>query len=120
MRASKPMWVAGAIAVGAVAAVTGAAGQGGSSLTGVAANARSDGYAPAHQWQLHSSVWVGPRVQLDAGLYYVGRLQELGVPSYARADARVELRLSKRLALVGVGIFAVVGWTGRERRVTEW
>jgi iron complex outermembrane receptor protein len=59
-----------------------------------------DGNAPAHQWQLHSSVWLGPRTEVDAGLFRTGALRSLGVPAYTRADARVEVRLTGRLSAV--------------------
>jgi hypothetical protein len=47
MRARRRTWIVAAIAVAAVAAVTAALSQDGLSLTGVAANTKSDGYAPA-------------------------------------------------------------------------
>jgi iron complex outermembrane receptor protein len=63
----------------------------------------SDGNAPASQWQLHSSFWPRPRLEVDGGLFHVGRLRSLGVPAYTRADARAELKISKPLSLVAVG-----------------
>jgi iron complex outermembrane recepter protein len=56
-----------------------------------------DGNAPAHQWQLHSFVRLGPRTDVDVALFRVGALRALGVPAYTRADARVEVRLTTHL-----------------------
>jgi iron complex outermembrane receptor protein len=61
-----------------------------------------DGNAPAHQWHLHSSVRLGPRTDVDAARFRVGALRALGVPAYTRADARVEVRLTKGLWAVAV------------------
>ena len=62
-----------------------------------------DGNAPNHQWQVHSTLWLGPRVEAQTSLFYTGRLEELGVAAYARADARIEFALSDRLSLIGTG-----------------
>jgi iron complex outermembrane receptor protein len=59
-----------------------------------------DGNAPAHQWQVHSSVRVGPRTDVNVQLFRSGPLRRLGVPAYTRADARVEVRLSPRVSAV--------------------
>jgi outer membrane receptor protein involved in Fe transport len=71
--------------------------------SGDLAAARFDGNAPRHQWQIHSTALLSPRVQLDGGLYYVGRLRQLGVPSYTRADARLELKLTRSLSAIAFG-----------------
>ncbi len=63
----------------------------------------NDGNAPAHQWQLHSSARLGPRLQLDAGLFHVGRLRTLNVPAYTRADTRIEIKVSKPLSVIAIG-----------------
>ena len=60
-----------------------------------------DGNAPAHQWQIHSSVRVGSRTDVNVQLFRSGPLRTLGVPAYTRADARVEVRLSPRVSAVG-------------------
>jgi iron complex outermembrane receptor protein len=65
------------------------------------AAASFDGAAPSHQWQLRSTLWLGPRTEVDAALFHTGRLATLGVPAYTRADARVEVRLNGRLSLAG-------------------
>jgi len=62
-----------------------------------------DGNAPEHQWQIHSTTWLSSRLQVNGGLYRVGRLRQLLVPAYTRADARVEFKLSKHLAAIAVG-----------------
>jgi iron complex outermembrane receptor protein len=62
-----------------------------------------DGNAPTHQWQVHSSWWLGARVQLNAGLFYVGPLRSLSVPGYTRADARAEMKITRPLSLVIAG-----------------
>jgi iron complex outermembrane receptor protein len=67
------------------------------------AAAAFDGGAPRHQWQIHSTAVLAPRVQVDGGLYYVGRLRQLDVPAYARFDARAEFKLTGQLSAVVVG-----------------
>jgi iron complex outermembrane recepter protein len=62
-----------------------------------------DANAPTHQWQLHSSVSLGARMEIDAHVYHVGRLRRLAVPAYTRADARVEVKLKSGLSVVGTG-----------------
>jgi iron complex outermembrane receptor protein len=62
-----------------------------------------DGNAPQHQWQLHSSLWPTPRLQVDASLYHVGALRQNGAEAYSRADARVELKVSRRLSVIATG-----------------
>ena len=59
------------------------------------------GDAPAHQWQVHSGVRLGSRTEANVQLFRSGPLRTLGVPAYTRADARVEVRLSRRLSAVG-------------------
>jgi iron complex outermembrane receptor protein len=62
-----------------------------------------DGNAPARQWQLRSSLALGPRTEINANLFHVGRLRVLGVPAYTRADARVEFKLRPQVSLIGTG-----------------
>jgi iron complex outermembrane receptor protein len=62
-----------------------------------------DGNAPQHQWQMRSTTWLTPRLELDGGLYYVGRLRQLDVPAYTRADARLEFKLTNQLSAIAVG-----------------
>ena len=65
--------------------------------------AQFDGNVPSHQWQLHASTWIGPRVEANAGIYYTGRLKELDVPAYSRTDARLALKLSSAVTLEAIG-----------------
>jgi iron complex outermembrane receptor protein len=65
--------------------------------------ARFDGNAPAHQWQVHSNVGLGSRTQVDGTLFHTGRLTNLTVPAYTRADARIEVVLTGHLSAVAVG-----------------
>ena len=67
------------------------------------AAAMFDGNAPRHQWQLHSSLWPTPRMQFDASLYHVGALRQVGAVAYARADARIEFKISDRLSAIATG-----------------
>jgi iron complex outermembrane receptor protein len=62
-----------------------------------------DGNAPRHQWQLHSTAQLSPRVRVDGALYYVGALQQAEIPAYTRADARLEFKITKELSAIAVG-----------------
>jgi hypothetical protein len=62
-----------------------------------------DGNAPAHQWQVHSRLGLGARTEVDATLFHVGTLTNLAVPAYTRADARVEVIVTRRLSAVAAG-----------------
>jgi len=65
-----------------------------------AAAASFDGNAPSHQGQLHSTVRLGSRTEVNAALFRMGALRSAGVPAYTRADAGVEVRLTGRLSAV--------------------
>ena len=67
------------------------------------AAASYDGAAPGAQWQFHSSVEVGTRVNISTGVFHVGALHGLGVPAYTRADARVEIKVTSPLSLIATG-----------------
>src|SRR6185503_18592062 len=54
------------------------------------AAASFDGNAPSAQWQGRSAFSVTPRIQFDAMLFHSGALPGLHIPSYTRADVRVE------------------------------
>ncbi len=73
----------------------------GTSLDPLAAD--FDGSAPSHQWQVHSSFWIGTRTQVDASWFHVGPLRSAGVASYDRADARVEVKLSRQWSAIVAG-----------------
>jgi iron complex outermembrane receptor protein len=62
-----------------------------------------DANAPVHQWQVRSSGSLWPRLQVDGALYYTGRLRELQIPSYVRADARAELKLTDAVSAIVTG-----------------
>jgi outer membrane receptor protein involved in Fe transport len=64
---------------------------------------RLDGNAPAYQWLLHSSFDLGRRTQIDGTIFRTGALAKLLVPSYTRADVRVEVKLTTRLSAVAAG-----------------
>jgi iron complex outermembrane receptor protein len=67
------------------------------------AAATEDDTAPRHQWQIHSSVSVGPRAEFDAAFFHVGPLPVLSVAAYSRVDARFEVRLTTHLSAMVVG-----------------
>jgi iron complex outermembrane recepter protein len=67
------------------------------------AAASFDGSAPAHQWQLHSSVRLGPRTEANAALFHTAALRNLAIPAYTRADARVEVKLTRHLSAIAAG-----------------
>ena len=62
-----------------------------------------DGSAPRHQWQMQSTASVTSRVQATALVFRVGQLRQWALPAYTRADARLEVKLSPRLAAVVTG-----------------
>jgi outer membrane receptor protein involved in Fe transport len=67
------------------------------------AAATADDTAPRHQGQVHSSLSLGPRAEIDAALFRVGALQQLGVAAYSRVDARLEVKLTTHLSAMVVG-----------------
>jgi iron complex outermembrane receptor protein len=62
-----------------------------------------DGNAPAHQYQVRSTVWVGRRAELQAALYHAGRLKTLAVPAYTRIDVTAEIALREGWSLAVAG-----------------
>ena len=64
---------------------------------------RFDGSAPGHQWQMQSTGTINPRIHVSGSLFHSGRLRELGVPAYTRADIRVQGDINDRLSIVGAG-----------------
>ncbi|MEP6918019.1 MAG: TonB-dependent receptor, partial [Acidobacteriota bacterium] len=71
--------------------------------SGDAAAAVFDGNAPHVQWQARSGFLVGPRVGLDAMLFYTGALRALGVGAYTRADVNLDVPTTRRTTLSLVG-----------------
>ncbi len=68
------------------------------------ANAASyDGNAPRAQWQARSAFTIARGVELDVMLFHVGALPRLIIPAYTRADARVDVPLTRGLSVSVVG-----------------
>jgi iron complex outermembrane receptor protein len=67
------------------------------------AAASFDGDAPAAQWQARSAFSLAHGVGLDAMLFHVGALSNLHIAAYTRADARLEVPLTRGLSLAAVG-----------------
>ncbi len=61
------------------------------------------GSSPRHQVQLRSSADLTRKVSFDTSLYYVSALEGLGIPAYARLDARLAWRLSEQFELSFLG-----------------
>jgi iron complex outermembrane receptor protein len=66
--------------------------------SGNTTNASFDGNAPGTQWQARSAFSLGPRLQLDAMVFHVGALANLGVSAYTRTDMHLEFAITPRLA----------------------
>ncbi len=62
-----------------------------------------DGNAPAHQWQVRSSLRVGRRLEIDAAFVRTSALRTLAVPGFSRAEARAEFELTPQVALIAAG-----------------
>jgi iron complex outermembrane recepter protein len=62
-----------------------------------------DGTAPRYQWSAHSALSIGPRLQTDIMLFYVGALGQSDVPAYTRADARFEWTFTPRVSITAQG-----------------
>ena len=57
---------------------------------------RFDGSAPGQQWQLQSTGTVSPRHPREQPrAFHSGRLRQLGVPAYTRADIRLQGDINK-------------------------
>lgn len=63
----------------------------------------SEGSSPRHEFQIRSELNLPHRLEIDTGVYYVGRLPGPPVPSYTRVDARFGWRASER-AEISMGI----------------
>ena len=74
-----------------------------SAASGDKAAATFDGNAPRAQWQAHSSLSIVPHAQLDTTLFHVGALANLGIAAYTRADAQLDVPLTRQLSLSVVG-----------------
>ena len=67
------------------------------------ASASFDGNAPRAQWQARSAFSFGRGVELDAMLFHAGALRTLAIDAYTRADARLQLPLTRVLSVSVVG-----------------
>jgi outer membrane receptor protein involved in Fe transport len=67
------------------------------------AAASEDGSVPSAQWQLRSASSIGRHATINIAIFRVGRLEQLQVDAYTRADVTAEWRFGPRLSLMGVG-----------------
>jgi iron complex outermembrane receptor protein len=74
-----------------------------SPASGDTANGSFDGNVPAAQWQGRSAFSLGPRLQLDAMVFHVGALANLGVDAYTRGDVRLEVTLTPQVSAAFAG-----------------
>ncbi|MEO8678407.1 MAG: TonB-dependent receptor [Vicinamibacterales bacterium] len=65
--------------------------------------AAEDGSSPRQQWQLESVWSPDARATLAVALFHVGRLEQLQVAPYTRADITAEWRFTKRLSVMAIG-----------------
>lgn len=63
----------------------------------------TDGNAPGAQWRLGSAFSPIARVSLNVAVFHVGRLEQLGVEAYTRADISAEWRFTSRLSVMAIG-----------------
>jgi iron complex outermembrane receptor protein len=87
--------------------------------------AQTDGSTPNNQWQVRSVFSPGTRAALDLAIFHVGRLEQLQVAAYTRADINAEWRFTSRLSamVIGQNLFdaahAEFGTTGSLLLATE-
>jgi len=67
------------------------------------AAASFDGNAPRAQWQARSSFSIGRGAELDAMVFHAGAIRSLQIDGYTRADARLQVPLTRVVALSVVG-----------------
>jgi outer membrane receptor protein involved in Fe transport len=65
--------------------------------------ATADGFAPRTQWQLRATFSPATRATLNAAMFHVGRLEQLKVSAYTRADVTAEWRFTSGLSLMASG-----------------
>jgi iron complex outermembrane recepter protein len=65
--------------------------------------ATADGSAPRTQWQLRAMFSPIARATLNAAMFHVGRLEQLQVSAYTRADVSAEWRFTSGLSLMATG-----------------
>ena len=62
-----------------------------------------DGNAPAAQWQLRTMFTPTTRATINAAVFHVGRLEQVQVAAYTRADLSAEWRFTNQLSLTAIG-----------------
>jgi iron complex outermembrane receptor protein len=65
--------------------------------------AHEDGTAPRAQWQVRSMFSPISRATLNVMIFHVGRLEQLNVAAYTRADVSAEWRFTSRLSAMAIG-----------------
>jgi iron complex outermembrane receptor protein len=65
--------------------------------------ATADGNAPGRQWQVRSAYSPAARGMLTVALFHVGRLAQIGVDAYTRADVTAEWRFNTRVSVMAIG-----------------
>jgi iron complex outermembrane recepter protein len=65
--------------------------------------ATADGSAPRGQWQVRSSLTLGKRATVTGALFHVGRLEQLNIAAYTRADLTAEFPLTRHLSVMAIG-----------------
>ncbi|HKX26335.1 MAG TPA: TonB-dependent receptor, partial [Blastocatellia bacterium] len=58
-----------------------------------------EGGSPRHQFQVHSNLTLPRNLEMDASLYRVSRLPNVGIPGYTRLDLRFGWSVRERLEL---------------------
>lgn len=68
---------------------------------------RDEGKSPEHQFNIRSQLYLPHNVELSNSLYYVDKLETIGVPSYIRFDTRIAWKpiTGLELSLVGQNLF---------------
>ncbi len=61
------------------------------------------GNSPKHQFQIRSLMSLRRNIDWDSSLSYVGRLGNLGIPSYTRLDTRLAWRIGEFVELSAAG-----------------
>jgi iron complex outermembrane receptor protein len=66
-------------------------------------SATADGSAPRTQWQLRATSSPVARATFNAAMFHVGRLEQLQVSAYTRADVSAEWRFTGGLSVMASG-----------------
>jgi iron complex outermembrane receptor protein len=62
-----------------------------------------DGSSPGSQWQLRAEFKPATRAAVNAAIYHVGRLEQVQVAAYTRADLSAEWRFTNQLSVKAIG-----------------